>query len=341
MPDTDRPSQHRINQIMSKKITRTSNQPPLSPDQESSLDKVAQHRYIEAATADNTRRTYQSSIRHFEKWGGLLPANESMVMRYLLDHAEHLNPRTLSLRLTALRQWHHLQGFPDPTDHPEVRKTLNGIARLHGQPKNKAKTFRLPHLEKIIEQFDQTVSLKATRDRALLLVGFFGAFRRSELVAIEIEHLTWETEGLLITLPRSKTDQTGEGKVKAFPRSNSPLCPVSAVRLWLEASNLQQGPLFRGITRWGKLKSQSLNPASVNLILKAAAKNAGLAFAPELSSHSLRRSLATNAHRSGASFESIKRQGGWSHDGTVWEYIEEAQHFEDNAVETLLAKPNG
>ena len=148
------------------------------------LPSVTQQRYIEAATSDNTRRTYQSAIRHFEGWGGLLPANEGMVISYLLAHADCLNPRTLSLRLTALRQWHRFQKFPDPTDGTEVRKTLKGIERLHGQPKRKAKAFSLEHLESMIVRLDELDCLKNVRDRALLLVGFFGAFRRSELVGL-------------------------------------------------------------------------------------------------------------------------------------------------------------
>jgi len=247
----------------------------------------------------------------------MLPATKAMVIHYLLEHAKTLNPRTLSLRLTALRQWHCLQKFPDPTDGAEVRKTLKGIERLHGQPKRKAKTFRLEHLEGMTASLDGSEGLKAVRDRALLLVRFFGAFRRSELAALDVKHLVWEPEGVIITLPRSRTDQTGEGKIKAIPCEEGPLCPVTALRQWLSVSDIEQGSVFRGITRWGVLKSKGLNPASVNLILKTVAKDASLDFAPELSGHSLRRSLATNAHRSGASFESIKRQGGWSHDETV------------------------
>ena len=163
--------------------------PALRNTEMAPLPVTAQQRYIQAATSDNTRRTYQSAIRHFEGWGGLLPATESMVIRYLLDHASHLNPRTLSLRLTALRQWHRLQKFPDPTDAPEVRKTLKGIERLHGKPKRKAKTFRLEHLEKMIASLDEAENLKTVRDRALLLVGFFGAFRRSELTSLNVKDI--------------------------------------------------------------------------------------------------------------------------------------------------------
>jgi integrase len=294
--------------------------------------------YLQAATAENTRRAYQSAIRHFERWGGRLPAETRMISNYLLAHAERLNPRTLSLRLTALRHWHQLQGFPDPTAAPEVRKILQGIARRHGMPKRQAKAFRLEHLEAMVNYLMAQSNLKACRDRALLLVGFFGAFRRSELVAIHRAHLQWEPEGALILVPRSKTDQSGEGQLKALPASADILCPVQALRTWLTAAGIKDGPLFRRINRWEAIMDTPLHPASVNLILKNIAAQVGLDFVPELSSHSLRRGLATAAHRAGASFEAIKRQGGWSHDGTVWGYIEAAQQFEENAAATLLGK---
>ncbi len=300
--------------------------------------QTRQRHYIQTATADNTRRTYQSAIRHFERWGGRLPADELTIIRYLLAHAEHLNPRTLSLRLTALRQWHRLQRFVDPTDTPEVRKTLLGIERAHGQPKNKARVFTLEHLEEMVQTLSLLSGPKALRDRALLLIGFFGAFRRSELVGVKVDDLAWETEGVVIRVSRSKTDQTGQGRYKALPAQGGPLCPVMALKEWLACSAIEQGPVFRRVTRWGEVLTEALHPSSVNAILKDGAAGAGLDFAPELSSHSLRRSLATGAHRAGASFESIKRQGGWRHDGTVRGYIDEAQRFEDNAAAVLMAK---
>jgi len=322
---------------MNEKIIEKHDDKALRNVETDQLPAIAHQRYIKAATSQNTRLTYQSAIRHFENWGGLLPANESMVIKYLLDFAGSLNPRTLSLRLTAIRQWHCIQKFPDPTDNAEVRKALKGIERTHGRPKNKAKTFSVDQLEQMITSLRQSESLKSARDQALLLIGFFGAFRRSELVTLNIKDLTWEPEGLIITLPRSKTDQIGEGKTKALPYGEPPLCPVNVLQKWLELSGIQEGAIFRGVTRWNEVSDNGLNPASVNLILKSVAENAGLDYVPELSSHSLRRSLATNAHRSGASFESIKRQGGWSHDGTVWEYIEEAQRFKDNAAASLYS----
>ena len=295
-------------------------------------------RYLEAATAENTRRAYRSAIGHFERWGGHLPAQANTVSAYLLAHAQTHNSRTLSLRLTALRHWHQLQGFPDPTASPQVRKTLQGIARVHGKPKRQAKAFHLEHLEAMVNLLSMLSTLKASRDWALLLVGFFGAFRRSELVAVKVEEVHWEPEGIVIVLPRSKTDPNGEGRFKALPAGEGVLCPVKALEHWLQMAKINSGPVFRRINRWGALLEPPLHPASVTLILKAVATQAGFDFVPELSSHSLRRSLATSAYRAGASFKSIKRQGGWSHDRTVWEYIEAAQHFEDNAAGVLLAK---
>ena len=154
--------------------------------------RVRQRHYIQAATANNTRRTYQSAIRQFERWGGRLPADERTVLHYLLAHADRLNPRTLSLRLTALRQWHRQQRFVDPTDTPEVRKTLAGIERTRGQPKRKARVFHLKHLETMVQAMRSSFGPKALRDRALLLVGFFGAFRRSELVGVKVDDLARE-----------------------------------------------------------------------------------------------------------------------------------------------------
>ncbi|OYO28743.1 tyrosine-type recombinase/integrase [Janthinobacterium sp. PC23-8] len=304
---------------------------------------AARHQaFLAAATADNTRRAYRSAIRHFQTWGGALPADESAVIRYLLAYADTLNARTLALRLTALSQWHVYQGFFDAASTPTVRKTLAGIARLHGKPKTKAKALPLADLERIVarlhEQSNEQGTLKALRDSALLQLGFFGGFRRSELVALHVEDVSWEPQGMLITLPRSKTDQSGEGIVKAVPYGEGLCCPASALRSWLAAAGIAAGPLLRTVNQWGHVASKPLHAGSINTILESCATLAGLDYVPELSSHSLRRGMATSAHRAGADFQAIKRQGGWRHDGTVHGYIEEAGRFDSNAAGSLLRK---
>lgn len=297
-------------------------------------------RFISAATSENTRRTYRSAVRHFYAWGEALPCDSRAVLRYLLAYSDSLNPRTLALRLTALAQWHLFQGFPDPTADPNVRKTLKGITRTQGKPKKKAKALPIEDLELIVGKLASHASLIAIRNNALLQIGFFGALRRSELAALMVEELTWEPDGLVITLSRSKTDQEGVGIAKAIPYGSLDgiCCPVRALKRWLEAANIATGPVFRRVTRWGVVGAAPLYDGSINDILEACAEVAGLPYAPELSGHSLRRGLATSAHRSGAEFQDIKRQGGWKHDGTVQGYIEEAGQFEANAALTLLRR---
>lgn len=321
--------------------------PPVSPatsletvEQQNDLSLQERHEsFLASATSANTRRTYQSAVQHFLRWGGLLPADEATIIRYIVVFAETLNPRTIRVRLTALSQWHVQQGFADPTASKTVSKTMAGVARQKGQPKRQAKALPVDDLDRIAVVLDRAGTMRAVRDNALLQIGYFGGFRRSELVAIRVEEISWEKEGVTISLPRSKTDQTGEGIVKAIPYGTLPRCPATALRTWLDRSGIQGGPLFRSISRWGEIGPTALNPSSVNEILVAAAELAQLSYTPELASHSLRRGMATSAYRAGAGFREIKRQGGWRHDGTVHGYIEEASRFEENAVGTLLGAP--
>ncbi len=290
------------------------------------------------ATSDNTRRAYRSAIKHFLSWGGVLPADEPTMIRYLLAYAETLNPRTLALRLTALSQWHLSQGFPDPASTLTVRKTLKGLSRRHGVPKKKAKALPLDALEAIVSCLAKRDTLKAKRDNALLQLAFFGGFRRSEVAALQLDYVQWEAQGITLTLPRSKTDQSGDGITKAIPYGDGVCCPAKALRIWLAAAGITAGPLFRRVDKWETVGAQALNAASVNTILSESAKLAHLDYVPELSSHSLRRGMATSAHRAGADFKDIKRQGGWRHDGTVQAYIEEASQFEGNAAGAILKR---
>lgn len=304
---------------------------------QSETELAAQHRaFLAAATSDNTRRSYRSAIRHFLAWGGALPGDEATLIRYLVAHASTLNVRTLALRLTALSQWHVHQGFADPASLPTVRKTLAGIARVHGAPKKKAKALPLEDFVRMVVHLSSLPTLSAKRDSALLQLGYFGAYRRSELVSLQVEHVAWVPEGMILTLPRSKTDQHGEGIVKAIPYGAGPCCPATALRAWLTVAKISSGWLFRPINRWNVVSEAALHAGSVSSILAQCASQTGLDYAPCLSSHSLRRGMATSAHRAGAPLHEIKRQGGWRHDGTVQGYIEEADQFEHNAAGRLL-----
>jgi integrase len=293
--------------------------------------------YIIAATSPNTRRAYQSDIRHFEKWGAALPTETETVLAYLQAFAKTLNPRTLARRLTALKNWHLYQGFADPIEHPSVNKTMIGILRIHGKPKAKAPPLLPEHLLKIVNYLRQEKSVRAARDSALLQLAFCGGFRRSELVAINYEHLTWQDQGIDILIPHSKTDQSNEGRYCAIPYGNAHLCPVQAIKQWLDQSQIKNGPLFRRIHPQGHLDPAPLVPLSVNTILKKRAREAGIPDADQFSSHSFRRGLATSASRKGASLPAIMRQGRWKNVNTVMGYIEAAQRFEENAAACVLS----
>lgn len=304
--------------------------------------KAHDNPYLHASTSNNTRTAYQADVRHFIRWGGLLPCTPDVILRYLQAHAPTLNPRTLARRLTALKHWHTYQGFADPTTHPAIRKTLVGIKNVHGKPKDKALPLTLAHLSTLCASLSQSNQLIDSRNRALILLGFFGAFRRSELVNIRWEDITHVPEGIEILIPRSKTDQGGEGQVCAIPHGQQALiCPILALADWQSQSGLSAGPVFRRLTQHQAIEPSGIQAQQVNLIIKALAREAGLPKPEHYSSHSLRRGFATEASKNGAPFGAIMRHGRWRHEGTVLGYIDEGTRFDQNAVSFMLKNKGG
>lgn len=293
--------------------------------------------YMHAATSSNTRIAYQADIRHFLCWGGRLPTSGEVVLQYLRYYAELLNPRTLARRLTAIKNWHLYQGFADPTGHPAIHKTLTGIRNVHGKPKNKATPLTLETIAKMSSLLSQSDRLIDCRNRALLLLGFFGAFRRSELVSIQWKDITYVPEGIEVMISRSKTDQGGDGQVCAIPDSHDAiLCPVTALTQWQERSGSDSDYVFGKITAGGRVLNAAIKAHQVNVVIKAIAITCGLPDADSYSSHSLRRGFATEASRKGAPFGSIMRHGRWRHEGTVLGYIDEGKRFDQNAASIML-----
>lgn len=293
--------------------------------------------YLKASVSRNTQKAYNSDVHHFQKWGGYLPTCPEVIVNYLQSFANSLNPRTLSRHLTALKCWHEHHGFAEPTSHPIVRKTLAGIGHVHGKTRKKAPALLPEHLLQIVNHLNQDQSMATIRDNALLQLAFFGAFRRSELIAICHEHITWQEQGIEILVPHSKTDQMHDGRLCAVPFGNELLCPSRALKAWLDISRITNGAIFRRIDRWGNMAKHALAPLAVNDILRRRALEANIEHAEKLSSHSLRRGLATSASRDGASLPAIMRQGRWQHVNTVLEYIEAAQQFEENAAGQVLS----
>jgi integrase len=292
--------------------------------------------YAREATSDNTRIAYRDDVRHFIAWGGVLPTTPDVLLQYLQAFAKSLNPRTLKRRLVALKHWHTFQGLVDPTGHPLIRKTISGILRVHGKPLEKAAALSVEQLSLIVDYLSARNKLVDWRNNALLQVGFFGAFRRSELVSIQWEHITFVPEGMEILIPKSKTDQESEGRVCAIPYGNKILCPVTALLQWREKSEFSIGAVFRSVTQKGNVSIKALVPASINFILKNLAVDCKLSNPKKYSGHSLRRGFATSASKKGATLGAIMRQGRWRNERTVNGYIQEGQLFEANAASLVL-----
>lgn len=204
-------------------------------------------RYLQAGTRENTRRSYQSAIEHFEvTWGGFLPATSDNIVRYLVEYADTLSLSTLKQRLAALAQWHITQGFPDPTKTPTVRQVLKGIRTLHPAQTKQAAPLQLQHLEQAIqwlsreaEQAQQSGNLasllRSRRDAALLLIGFWRGFRSDELCRLQVEHIQAEAgAGMSLFLPQSKGDRDNLGTTHYVPALKC-LCPVQAYLDWISA----------------------------------------------------------------------------------------------------------
>lgn len=293
--------------------------------------------YLQAATSDNTRKAYRQDVDHFTQWG-VLPTTSQAIVLYLQAFATSLNPRTLIRRLTALKHWHVYQGFSDPTACPHVRKTLKGILNVHGTPKNRAPALTLEQLTLMVAWMHQQNRLAMRRNNALFQLGFFGAFRSSELTALQLKHITFVPEGIDVLIPRSKTDPMGEGQCCSIPYGNETLCPIIALKSWCEKANVKNGYIFRGIDKHENVSTLPLSNQSVSLIIKKIAQACQLPNANQFSSHSLRRGFATTASRKGAAFVSIMRHGRWRNESTVLDYIAEGQRFEDNAAHVILKK---
>jgi integrase len=188
---------------------------------------------LAASTTDSTKRSYESDVRHFSAWGGTLPATPLDVARYLATYASRLSVATLARRLVAIGQAHTVRGFPNPATTNLIRLAMRGVRRTYGVPQRRVAALNTNDILSITSLLGD--SLIDLRDRALLLVGFAGAFRRSELVAIDYESVRSGTRGIEITIPRSKSDQEGHGRIVAVPYGRTPACPVSAFEAWLSA----------------------------------------------------------------------------------------------------------
>jgi site-specific recombinase XerD len=289
--------------------------------------------------ATSTRRAYDTDFRIFRIWCAdrdlsSLPALPATVATFLGSQAaDGVKPSTLSRRLAAIRQVHVAAGRETPTEADAVRATLRGIRRTIGTtPTQKAPATA----ERVLQMVSAIIpdGLDSLRDRALLLLGFAGAFRRSELSALAVADIEFVAEGLRVTIRRSKTDQEGAGQTIAIVRGDV-ACPVEALRTWLDTAGIKDGPVFRPVTKSGTVLSAALSAHSVGAIVKACAALAG--FDPdEFGGHSLRAGFLTSAAARGASIFKMMDQSRHKKADSLRGYVRRADEFKDHAGMGLL-----
>lgn len=331
---------------------------------------TASRKYLEAAKAANTRKAYQTDWQAFAEWcesHGLepLPATPEMVGNYITHLAEtgywvekrnergekeriHMEYKaaTIQRKLASISQaheWHIAQlseekrkNAINPVKTPHVRAIWQGIKREIGTAPKQKQAASLEIIKALLAVTPDD-TLLGIRDRALLTIGFAGAFRRSELVEFKLSHVTFTHKGVELFVKKSKTDQEGKGEVVAIPfQINPENCPVRCLQRWIQemkAKGITDGALFRQVDRHGNIGG-SLTGAGVAYIIKRAAERAG--FNPdEFAGHSLRRGFITTADELGKSEESIMRQTRHKSVQTMRRYLERRDPFKDNAAEGL------
>jgi len=293
--------------------------------------------YARANRAPNTYRAYRAAWRAFAAWCAerdcaALPADPLTVADYLAAAAQKCKASTLGVHVAAIRAAHKAAGKPDPTADERVAATMRGIRRIHGQPPAQREPLTLKDLRALVRACGD--DLAGLRDKALLLVGFAAALRRSELVALDVEHV--RLNGVLrITIARSKTDQEGQGITKTIPRlADAELCPVRALRAWLDAAGIGSGAIFRSVNRWGKVGAR-LSAYDVARIVKRRAEAAGL-DARLLAGHSLRAGFATTAALAGLDPLAIAEVTGHRNLNTLRRYIRAAGRVQADAISRVM-----
>jgi site-specific recombinase XerD len=309
--------------------------------------------YVAAARAPNTLRGYRSDWAEFSTWCAQhrrdpLPATAATISGYLTDLAR-AGPKvgTMSRRLSAIRFAHRCTIGPIPP--PALGSSRSGRVSVAptAHPPDQATPLMPPDLLDVLAACPQTRTWKTPgraaepdlaglRDRALLLIGFFAALRRSELSALTVDQVTEHPNGLVLTLPRSKTNQHGvHTELVVLPRAgHAARCPVTALRAWLDAAGISEGPVLRPVSKGNRPLPRHLHPESVNTLIQAAAARAALDPMP-YSAHSLRAGFVTYAHLRGASDRAIAHQTRHRSLAAVGTYVRIHEAWADNAATQL------
>ena len=303
--------------------------------------RAAAEAYAKGSRSPGTWRAYESDWKVFSAWcasvdQGPLPASPSTVAWFLASQARlRIAPSTLGRRLAAIRLMHLGARLPSPHDALEVAEVMRGIRRAWKRPVAQKAPAVADEIKRMVDAVEPQ-TFAGLRDRALLLLGFAGAFRRSELVALDVEHLTARPEGLSVVIASSKTDQEGRGQVVAIPAvRDSRYCPVRAVSDWLVAADIRNGAVFRSIRRGDHMAADRLGDRSVALVIKRLATKVGL-DASRYAGHSLRSGFLTSAANNRASIFKMADQSRPKSLDVLREYVRNEERFDDHAAEGLL-----
>ena len=298
---------------------------------------------LKSSKANNTVRAYKSDFKDFglfcaQNGFKSLPSEPKIVSLYLTYlSTKDSKMSTLKRRLVSIGVIHRLKGHYLDTKHPSIIENIMGIKRRKGSIQKGKKPILISHLKQLIDVIDKqdNEDIKKLRDRSIILIGFSGGFRRNEIVSLDYDDLDFVEEGLKIQIRRSKTDQFGEGLVKALPYFDSPrYCPVVSLKNWIVISKINSGALFKRFTKGSKLSEHRLTDQTVALLIKKYLELVGI-DSKNYSGHSLRSGFATSAAESGAEERSIMAMTGHKSTEMVRRYIKEANLFKNNALNKI------
>ena len=292
-------------------------------------------KYLVASYADSTKASYAGDVMHFKRWGGCIPATATQIAKYVAAYAGKLAYATIQRRLAGIHREHLARGYRSPVRSELVRATMKGVGRVYSRRQRKMEPLLK---EQLLAMMKYMRGVVGARDRALMTIGFMGGFRKSELVALNVDDVQWLKRGLVVAVRRSKTDQEGRGREVAIPKTGGVACACRALRTWLDRAGIgTEGAIFRPIDRHGNVRPTRLSAYAVGSIVKRYVERIGMD--PSLyAGHSLRAGLVTSAARAGAAAWQIKKQTGHKSEEVLAGYIRDGDKFANNVAELIFRK---
>jgi len=301
--------------------------------------------YAKKSKSANSIRAYRFAWTKFTEWcdsNGYNPFNppasshELLIGLFISSMAKNqqLKPASLTSYMAGIKHFYTEKGIAVDTRHHEIRKAMSGIRRELGTKQTRKTPLTTENIKLLVDSIGRLVWPIEIRDKSMILLGFAGAFRRSELVAIDFEHLSFDPGGVSIFIPQSKTDQELEGRIVDIPfASNETYCPVRSLQMWLKCAEIENGPIFLQVHKGGNIVRKRLGGRSVALMLKRRCKPFG--FFDDIAGHSLRAGHVTSSIKQGTPETWIMRQTGHSNINTLRKYERLNREFEANSAATI------